>query len=139
MDVLKLARFPVSLDGPKGSPFGTRCLRATALYRCLLADVRLEQRFDQVECALAVGTHLAAAQDEARREAQHVPAPGTDERVVEIVQVEDHRLGRVAAQRLADAERARPVRAEVLDVRVADEPPAAGRSIGQRRVPLSIS
>ena len=33
----KLARFPVSLDGPKGSPFGTRCLRATALYRCLLA------------------------------------------------------------------------------------------------------
>jgi hypothetical protein len=33
----KLARFPVSLDGPKGSPFGTRRLRATALYRCLLA------------------------------------------------------------------------------------------------------
>jgi len=31
------ARFPVSLDGPKGSPFGTRCLRATALYRCLVA------------------------------------------------------------------------------------------------------
>jgi len=35
----KLARFPVSLDGPKGSPFGTRCLRATALYRCLVAGI----------------------------------------------------------------------------------------------------
>ena len=35
-----MARFPVSMDGPKGSPFGTRCLRATALYRCLLASSR---------------------------------------------------------------------------------------------------
>src|SRR5204863_7916547 len=98
------------------------------------------------EGARPVGAELAAAEDEARHEPQHVDPPRTDERLVEVVQVEGDlrrllllralfgllvlfglRALSVAARELG--EHVALERAEVLEVLVAADPTLAARSL----------
>ena len=98
------------------------------------ADVRVDEGVAQLQRHDAVGAHLATSQDEARGEANDVEVPGTDERVVEVVEVEDDAFLGARLLRLGGRQRTGPVRAEVLEVRVADEPPFARGPVSQRGV-----
>src|SRR5258708_24688493 len=60
--------------------------------------------------------------------------PRADERLVEVVEVEDDLLAGARSLRLAPGERVDPVDPEVLEVRVAHDPSLARRAHRERRL-----
>ena len=99
----------------------------------------IEEPIDQREREQPVRSQLATAEQEARRDANDVEAPWADDGIVEIVEIELHDAlllrALLAARRgwFGGAERIWPIRADVLEVHVADDPPFAGWSRGEIR------
>ena len=102
-----------------------------------------------MECAADVRVHQGVQSARAREPSTPISRPPRirlvmrrsrskrhppDEGVVEVVQVEDHALPGVRLAGLGGRERSGAVGPEVLEVRVAHEPPLAGRPFAQRRV-----
>src|ERR1019366_2105812 len=96
------------------------------------ANVGIEQGVAELERPTPVDAHLAAAENEARQEAQHVEPPGADEGIVEVVQIEDDTFLGVALARLGHLERPGSIGAEVLEMNVAREPPFARGAFAER-------
>ena len=84
--------------------------------------MHINEGLAELDCTDSVCASLARSENQARRQAKNVDPPRADQRIVEVVEVETGGLFGARRGRVGEAKRACPVRAEVLDVRVADHP-----------------